>query len=309
MGCCGGGSKIFVFCVELLTGQKITIGSVDGLNNRMKAKALLDMVFRHLSISQQHIHESEFLGLKYENPNSESINFQGSNRDGHRSYQELCGPWLHKRQYIWVDPNRPISDYSRSQVPMNQFYLGVKYFVPDPTRLQDESIRTQFYLQMRQQLLSADLPVATQKDSAELTALIAQIEYGDFDKEWRKMSSAKEMKNNSKVMPEEEKDSQQNKKSPDYTQLAIGISNSKPMSVDYDKMIYRAHKDLIGLTINEAQVRFLWKCLKLNLYGMRRYCLASDRTLWLVEGFTSKNFDQTCIFYYFCIKALDLRRF
>ena len=300
MGCCGGGSKIFVFCIELLTGQKITVGSADGLTNRMKAKVLLDHVYRHLSISNNFMHESEFLGLKYENPNSESLNFQGSNREGHRSYQELVGPWLHKRQYTWVDPNRPISDYSRSQVPMNQFYLGVKYYVPDPTRLQDESIRTQFYLQLRQQLLSADLPVSSQKDAAELTALIAQIEYGDFDKEWRKVRSQNVSmekgqgngndaegkdanNNNTKAVAKESSTGTGpgNRTSPDYTQLAIGITNSKPMTIEYDKMIYRAHKDLIGLTINEAQVRFLWKCLKLGLYGMRRFCLASDRSLWL----------------------------
>lgn len=284
MGCCGGGSKIFVFCIELLTGQKITIGSSDGLSNRMKAKALLDHVYRHLSISQNNMHESEFLGLKYENPNSESINFQGSNREGHRSYQELVGPWLHKRQYIWVDPNRPISDYSRSQVPMNQFYLGVKYYVPDPTRLQDESIRTQFYLQLRQQLLAGELPVSTQKDAAELTALIAQIEYGDFDKEFRKIHSkpnSPDTSNKDKNNNNLDNKSNNSRNSPDYTSLAIGIDNKKPMTVEYDKMIYRSHKDLIGLTINEAQVRFLWKCLKLNLYGMRRYCLASDRSLWL----------------------------
>lgn len=279
MGCCGGGGKLFVFVIELLTGDKITVGSADGLSPNKKARELLEHVYRHLSISSRHSAEREFLGLRYHNPNSE----QQSPHHNTARYNNASRIWTANQvDWLYIDPNRPISHYCRGQVPMNQLYIAIRYFVADPTRLLDDNTRTQFYLQLRKDLLDASLTIANQRDSAELSALIAQIEYGDFDKEWRSHTTNPQ-KTETTIVASSPSTNNTERTSPEYSSYAIGINKQrmKPMTPEFDKMVYRAHKDLIGLTVNEAQMRFLWKCHKLTLYGIRRFPLASDRNLWL----------------------------
>ena len=271
MGCCGGGRRAFSFTIELLTGEKFTVGSADGLTTRMKCRNLLDHIFRHLSIASRYQNEKDFLGLKFPNPYPESYYDNPPPDRVKISYLEpVIHSWKTGIDWKWMDPSRPISEYLKGQVPMNHLYISVRYYVSDPTRLLDDNTRTQFYLQLRQNLLTGELPLTSQRDSAELSALIAQIEHGDFDKDWKLQSK--------KLAA-----SASNSSLPDYSSIAIGVNDSRGrrMTSEYDRYIYRAHKDLIGLTITEAQMRFLWKCHKLPMYGVRRFKLAGDRRLWL----------------------------
>ena len=65
---CGLKKRDFTFNIQLLTGQRLSFGPEDGLQLKMRASQLLNLVYRHVTVSRKHLSERQFLGLKFANP-------------------------------------------------------------------------------------------------------------------------------------------------------------------------------------------------------------------------------------------------
>ena len=268
--------------------------------------------------------------------------YSGKDKNGKKSYKNICGPWLEKEPFLWLDKTKTLDYYHKLSTSNANgggggngnsgnrieivYYLSVQYYLPDPTILLDESIILQFYLEIKNSLYNQSLVVSSQKEAANLSALLAQIEYGDFDKEspmWPKVVKQNfdnsnlvsragsinmhaSQRRNSRVGsnhgsfggPSRGPSIGITPSTPStlglsrmvgaskseyflYSTLAIGVSNEKPMTHDYDKIIYKAHKNLLGMSTKEARMKFIKICTNLNLFSMRKFCLCSQRALWL----------------------------
>uniref|UniRef100_A0A0C9QHK5 protein-tyrosine-phosphatase n=1 Tax=Fopius arisanus TaxID=64838 RepID=A0A0C9QHK5_9HYME len=123
------------------------------LDKRAKGQALLDLVFHHLELI-----EKDYFGLQYtENPSNSS-----NSPDVMR----------------WLDPSKPV----KKQIRSGQFFFRVKFYVSDPSKLQEEYTRYQFYLQIRRDILQGklQLPVST---ACLIASYTVQSELGDYHPE------------------------------------------------------------------------------------------------------------------------------
>ena len=66
-----------------------------------------------------------------------------------------------------------------------------------------------------------------------------------------------------------------------YASIALGVSEYQKMTQEYDKTIYKFHKSLQGFSRYEAIRLFLKNCLALPMYGMRKFPLSSNKSLFL----------------------------
>ncbi|XP_057320927.1 tyrosine-protein phosphatase non-receptor type 4 isoform X5 [Microplitis mediator] len=125
------------------------------LDKRAKGQILLDLVFQHLELI-----EKDYFGLQYtENgaavcPNSDAMR--------------------------WLDPSKPVKKQIRSKG--GQFFFKVKFYVSDPSKLQEEYTRYQFYLQIRRDILQGKLQLPT-STACLIASYTAQSELGDYHPE------------------------------------------------------------------------------------------------------------------------------
>ncbi|XP_008559372.1 tyrosine-protein phosphatase non-receptor type 4 isoform X2 [Microplitis demolitor] len=123
------------------------------LDKRAKGQILLDLVFQHLELI-----EKDYFGLQYtENgaavcPNSDAMR--------------------------WLDPSKPV----KKQIRSGQFFFKVKFYVSDPSKLQEEYTRYQFYLQIRRDILQGKLQLPT-STACLIASYTAQSELGDYHPE------------------------------------------------------------------------------------------------------------------------------
>ncbi|KAF4533036.1 hypothetical protein B566_EDAN000728 [Ephemera danica] len=104
---------------------------------------VLDTVFRHLNLL-----ETAYFGLRY---------LDASN------------------QPHWLDPTKKVAKQLRGTDPFT-LYFGVKFYAADPCKLLEEITRYQFFLQVKQDILQARLPV-TFDLAAELGSYVVQCKY------------------------------------------------------------------------------------------------------------------------------------
>ncbi|XP_034945429.1 tyrosine-protein phosphatase non-receptor type 4 isoform X1 [Chelonus insularis] len=126
------------------------------LDKRAKGQVLLDLVFHHLELI-----EKDYFGLQYaENSNSSIC----SNSDVMR----------------WLDPSKLIKKQIRNKG--GHFFFKVKFYVSDPSKLQEEYTRYQFYLQIRKDILQEKLhlPPST---ACLIASYTVQSELGDYHPE------------------------------------------------------------------------------------------------------------------------------
>ncbi|CDQ98091.1 unnamed protein product [Oncorhynchus mykiss] len=100
------------------------------LQKHDQGHVLLDVVFKHLELT-----ERDYFGLHLADDSSDS-------------------PVGAKR---WLDPNKPIRKQLKRGSPYNLSFR-VKFFVTDPNKLQEEYTRYQYFLQLKQDILTGRLP-------------------------------------------------------------------------------------------------------------------------------------------------------
>ncbi|XP_047426402.1 band 4.1-like protein 4 [Mugil cephalus] len=147
MACFRGNREEFYGEVLLLDERKMLLSAEHGITKSSKAAAILQQVFSQLKVV-----EVEFFGLRF------------------------CD---NKQQTLWLDPSRTLSQHRGLVGPPYIFYFGVRFYAEDPSQLEDEATRCQFYLQLCQDVRRGRLPCPAHL-RPQLTALVLQEERGDL---------------------------------------------------------------------------------------------------------------------------------
>lgn len=74
----------------------------------------------------------------------------------------------------WLDPSKLVKKQIRSKG--GQFFFRVKFYVSDPSKLQEEYTRYQFYLQIRRDILQGKLQVP-QSTACLIASYTVQCKY------------------------------------------------------------------------------------------------------------------------------------
>ncbi|XP_018569076.1 tyrosine-protein phosphatase non-receptor type 4 isoform X2 [Anoplophora glabripennis] len=145
-----------------LKGLNVTVRFLDDtehvfhIEKRAKGAVLLEQVYQHLELV-----EKDYFGLQYS--------------DDGCSINGRCSEWMR-----WLDPSKSIKkQLGNCQYPL---YFRVKFYVSDPSKLQEEYTRYQFYLQLRRDILEErlHLPPST---AILLASYTVQSELGDYQPE------------------------------------------------------------------------------------------------------------------------------
>ncbi|XP_022079809.1 tyrosine-protein phosphatase non-receptor type 4-like isoform X2 [Acanthaster planci] len=194
------------------------------IDRRAKGQILLELVFNHLDLI-----ECDYFGLRY----SDSL----TNADSKR----------------WLDPMKSI----RKQVkgPM-YFTFAVKFFVSDPSKLQEEYTRYQYVLYLRKDLLEGRLTCSFNM-AALLASYIVQAELGDYDPEEHPQGY---LKNFNLV--------------PDQTE-------------EFTREVEHLHKANFGQLPVDAEFNFLQKVKNLEKYGVDFHNARDQSGLEIQIGITS----------------------
>ncbi|KAF6209442.1 hypothetical protein GE061_015189 [Apolygus lucorum] len=201
------------------------------LEKRAKGQALLELVFTHLELTEKH-----YFGLQFSD-NGAPPNL--ANTDLMR----------------WLDPTKPVKKQMRGP---GYFYLRVKFYVSDPSKLQEEYTRYHFYLQIRKDILSGKLLVPP-STACLLASYTVQSELGDYH-------------------PDEH--------GPKYL---VGMALMPGQTEEIEKKISELHKLHKGQTPADAEFNFLDHAKRLDMYGVDLHRARDSSGKELQLGVTSNG--------------------
>ncbi|XKL66206.1 hypothetical protein PGB90_009626 [Kerria lacca] len=133
----------------------------------------------------------------------------------------------------WLDPNKAVKKQARG----GNFYFRVKFYVCDPSKLQEEYTRYNFYLQIRKDILQGKLLISP-NTACLLASYTVQSELGDFQ-------------------PDELK--------PNYLSGMLLIPGQ---TEEMERKIAELHKLHKGQTPADAEFNFLDQVKRLDTYGV-----------------------------------------
>ncbi|XP_006529317.1 tyrosine-protein phosphatase non-receptor type 4 isoform X2 [Mus musculus] len=136
----------------------------------------------------------------------------------------------------WLDPNKPIRKQLKRGSPYN-LNFRVKFFVSDPNKLQEEYTRYQYFLQIKQDILTGRLSCPC-NTAALLASFAVQSELGDYN---------------------------QSENLAGYLSDYSFIPNQPQ---DFEKEIAKLHQQHVGLSPAEAEFNYLNAARTLELYGV-----------------------------------------
>lgn len=200
------------------------------LDKRAKGQILLDLVFQHLELV-----EKDYFGLQY-----------AENGVAICTYSPDVMRWL--------DPSKPVKKQIRSKG--GQFYFRVKFYVSDPSKLQEEYTRYQFYLQIRRDILQGKLQLSP-STACLIASYTVQSELGDYH-------------------PEEH--------GPGYlSRLQLIPGQTEEM----EKKIAELHKLHKGQLPADAEFNFLDHAKRLDMYGVELHKARDSTNKEIQLGVTS----------------------
>ncbi|KAK6310012.1 hypothetical protein J4Q44_G00198930 [Coregonus suidteri] len=191
-----------VVCNILLLDNTVQAFKV---NKHDQGQVLLDVVFKHLELT-----ERDYFGLHLADDSSDSPR--------------------------WLDPNKPIRKQLKRGSPHNLSFR-VKFFVTDPNKLQEEYTRYQYFLQLKQDILTGRLP-CPHNTAALLASYSVQSELGDYS------------------------DSEH---APGYLSEFCFIPNPPQ---GFDKEVTKHHQQHSGLSPAQSEFNYLNTARTLELYGV-----------------------------------------
>ncbi|XP_058616491.1 tyrosine-protein phosphatase non-receptor type 4b isoform X1 [Onychostoma macrolepis] len=191
-----------VVCNVLLLDNTVQTFSV---NKQDPGRILLDVVYKHLELT-----ERDYFGLQLADDSSDSQR--------------------------WLDPNKPIRKQLKRPSPHN-LRFRVKFFVSDPSKLQEEYTRYLYFLQLKQDILSGRLP-CPQNTAVLLASYAVQAELGDY-------SHSEHL--------------------PGYLSEYNFIPNPPQ---DFEKEVAKLHQEHNGLTPAQSEFNYLNAVRTLELYGV-----------------------------------------
>lgn len=175
------------------------------VNKHDQGQVLLDIVFKHLDLT-----ERDYFGLQLTDDSTDNPR--------------------------WLDPNKPIRKQLKRGSPYN-LNFRVKFFVSDPNKLQEEYTRYQYFLQIKQDILTGRLSCPC-NTAALLASFAVQSELGDYN---------------------------QSENLAGYLSDYSFIPNQPQ---DFEKEIAKLHQQHIGLSPAEAEFNYLNTARTLELYGV-----------------------------------------
>ncbi|XP_045431682.1 tyrosine-protein phosphatase non-receptor type 4 isoform X5 [Pipistrellus kuhlii] len=198
-----------VDCNILLLDNTVQVFKV---SKHDQGQVLLDIVFKHLDLT-----ERDYFGLQLADDSTDNPR--------------------------WLDPNKPIRKQLKKLLllilggsPYN-LNFRVKFFVSDPNKLQEEYTRYQYFLQIKQDILTGRLP-CPYNTAALLASFAVQSELGDYN---------------------------QSENLPGYLSDYSFIPNQPQ---DFEKDIAKLHQQHTGLSPAEAEFNYLNTARTLELYGV-----------------------------------------
>ncbi|XP_074659183.1 tyrosine-protein phosphatase non-receptor type 4-like isoform X2 [Tubulanus polymorphus] len=177
------------------------------IDKKSKSQVLLDKVFEHLELIEKDYFGLQFVDLS---PTQDTMR--------------------------WLDPLKTVKKQMRVGPPYI-FYFRVKFYVSDPSRLQEEYTRYHFFLQLKKDILEGRLVVAW-NTAAVLSSYAVQSELGDYNSE--------EHTNG-------------------YLSEFAFIPNQND---EFEKEVAKLHKTHRGQTPADAEYNFLERAKRLDMYGV-----------------------------------------
>ncbi|KAM3851538.1 tyrosine-protein phosphatase non-receptor type 4 isoform 4-T5 [Vipera latastei] len=179
------------------------------LNKHDQGQVLLDIVFKHLDLT-----ERDYFGLQVADDSTDNPR--------------------------WLDPNKPIRKQLKRGSPHN-LNFRVKFFVSDPSKLQEEYTRYQYFLQIKQDILTGRLP-CPYNTAVLLASYAVQCKYiselGDYNL------------------------------TDNFPGYLSDYSFIPGQPQDFEKEISKLHQQHIGLSPAEAEFSYLSTARTLELYGV-----------------------------------------
>ncbi|XP_048390229.1 tyrosine-protein phosphatase non-receptor type 4 isoform X1 [Stegostoma tigrinum] len=212
-----------VVCNVLLLDNTVQAFKV---NKHDQGHVLLDLVFRHLDLT-----ERDYFGLQLADDASDSPR--------------------------WLDPNKSVRKQLKRGSPHN-LNFRVKFFVTDLNKLQEEYTRYQYFLQLKQDILSGRLP-CPYNIAALLASYSVQSELGDY--------------NISEHLP-------------GYLADYSFISNQPQ---DFEKEIAKLHQQHRGLSPAESEFNYLNTARSLELYGVELHYARDQSNTEIMIGVLSSG--------------------
>ncbi|XP_051978355.1 tyrosine-protein phosphatase non-receptor type 4b isoform X2 [Xyrauchen texanus] len=175
------------------------------VNKQDQGRVLLDLVYKHLELT-----ERDYFSLQLADDSSDSQR--------------------------WLDPNKPVRKQLKTPSPHNLMFR-VKFFVCDPSKLQEEYTRYLYFLQLKQDILTGRLP-CPQNTAVLLASYAVQAELGDY-------SHSEHL--------------------PGYLSEYSFIPNPPQ---DFEKEVAKLHQEHNGLTPAQSEFNYLNAAQTLELYGV-----------------------------------------
>ncbi|XP_061186058.1 tyrosine-protein phosphatase non-receptor type 4-like isoform X3 [Saccostrea echinata] len=208
------------------------------VDKKAKSQVLLDKVFGHLELV-----EKDYFGLQFVDLSPAP--------DGMVSHAHLpVGPYAMR----WLDPLKTIKKQCRG--PPYEFYFRVKFYVSDPSKLEEEYTRYHFFLQVKRDILEGRL-VTPPSTSALLASFAIQSELGDYN-------------------PDEHKGNYIS----DYRFIPH-------QTEDFEKQVSELHKQHRGQTPADAEYHYLDKAKRLEMYGVDLHNARDQNNIDIQLGVTS----------------------
>lgn len=208
------------------------------VDKKAKSQVLLDKVFGHLELV-----EKDYFGLQFVDLSPAP--------DGMVSHaHHPVGPYAMR----WLDPLKTIKKQCRG--PPYEFYFRVKFYVSDPSKLEEEYTRYHFFLQVKRDIYEGRL-VTPPSTAALLASFAIQSELGDYN-------------------PDEHKGNYIS----DYRFIPH-------QTEDFEKQVSELHKQHRGQTPADAEYHYLDKAKRLEMYGVDLHNARDQSNIDIQLGVTS----------------------
>ncbi|XP_076359400.1 protein tyrosine phosphatase Meg isoform X1 [Tachypleus tridentatus] len=185
------------------------------VDKRCKGQVLLDLIFQHLELI-----EKDYFGLQF---------------------SEVTGGLDTMR---WLDPTKGVRKQLKAGPPY-LLYFRVKFYVSDPSKLQEEYTRYHIFLQLKKDILEGRLivPLAT---SVLLASYAVQSELGDFIPEEHKHGYLNEFR----LVPNQTDDIERK-----ITELHKLHKGQTPADAEFNYLDHAKRLDMYGVDLHRARVR------------------------------------------------------
>ncbi|KAK3528373.1 hypothetical protein QTP86_034129 [Hemibagrus guttatus] len=199
-------------------------------NKQDQGQVLLDAVFKHLELTEQ-----DYFGLQI---TDDSLDSQAS-----------LIKHIHTHTHTHTHGHSVLSEAcpENEGVAPNNLSFRVKFFVSDPSKLQEEYTRYLYFLQLKQDIQSGKLP-CPQNAAAVLASYAVQAELGDYS---------------------------QSEQSQDYLSEYSFIPN---LPEDFEKEVAKLHQQHTGLTPAQSEFNYLNSASSLELYGVELHYARDQST-------------------------------